>query len=155
MAILGADEITGTFSGSSAPASRGSLCADRAGWFAAGALGGSRGTSYWGIGRLKLRAARKFRGPVYASERLNGSPLKASLCWPTVSIAQNKKPAAPPAKSPRKRQNRDDMSKPPLRSGRPHVACEAGDSVDPRKFHTPRKFRKLSGPPAGRASKGS
>src|SRR6266536_2838007 len=108
-----------------------------------------------GIGRLKLRAARKFRGPVYASERLNGSPLKASLCWPTVSIAQNKKPAAPPAKSPRKRQNRDDMSKPPLRSGRPHVACEAGDSVDPRKFHTPRKFRKLSGPPAGRASKGS
>ena len=108
-----------------------------------------------GIGRLKLRAARKFRGPVYASERLNGSPLKASLCWPTVSIAQNKKPAAPPAKSPRKRQNRDDMSKPPLRSGRPHVACEAGNSVDPRKFHTPRKFRKLSGPPAGRASKGS
>jgi hypothetical protein len=97
MAILVADEITGTFSGSSAPASRGSLWrTGRVGSLPA-RLEDPEELRIEGKGRLKLRGARKFRGPVYASERLNR----------------------------------------------------------PKKVSYTKSFAKLSGPPAGRASKGS
>jgi hypothetical protein len=69
---------------------------------------------------------------------------EVSLCWPTVSIAQAIKPAAPPAKSPRKRQNRDDITSPRSRR-QATCGCETRNVRGRRKFHRTTKASQTAG----------